>query len=153
MNKPFCLKKGDKVAIVSLSRGLLGEDFIKHELELGIKRLENFGLVPIIMPNATKGIKYLEENPRARASDLKEAFQNPEIKGIICAIGGDDTYKIIPYLMEDQEFIEAVKNNPKLFTGFSDSTIDHMMLYRLGLKTFYGPCFLVDLAELDKNIF
>lgn len=35
---------------------------------------------------------------------------------IITAIGGDDTHKIIPYLMEDNEFITAVRNNPKIFT-------------------------------------
>ena len=38
MIKPKKLNKGDKVAIVSLSRGLLGMPFIKHELDLGIKR-------------------------------------------------------------------------------------------------------------------
>ena len=37
-----------------------------------------------------------------------------DIKMIITAIGGVDTYKTIPYLMDDQEFIEAVKHNPKI---------------------------------------
>lgn len=147
-----CLKKGDKVAIVSLSRGLLGMPFCKHELDLGIKRLEDMGLIPIIMDNALKDMDYLENHPEARAHDLKQAFMNPEIKGIINAIGGDDTYKTIPYLMEDQEFIEAVKKNPKIFTGFSDTTNNHLMLNKLGLSTFYGPCFLVDVAELDKEM-
>ena len=48
--KPKKLNKGDKIAIVSLSRGLLGMPFCKHELDLAIKRLEEFGLVPVIMP-------------------------------------------------------------------------------------------------------
>lgn len=34
MIKPELLKKGDKVAIVSLSKGLLGMPYSKHELEL-----------------------------------------------------------------------------------------------------------------------
>lgn len=42
------------VGIVSLSRGLLGEDFIKHELDLGIKRLEDYGLEVRFLPNALK---------------------------------------------------------------------------------------------------
>lgn len=75
-----------------------------------------------------------------------------EIKAVICAIGGDDTYKTIPYLMEDKEFIDAVKNHPKIFTGFSDSTNNHLMLNKLGLSTFYGPCLLIDFAELDKEM-
>ena len=152
MNIPKHLKKGDKVAIVALSRGLLGMDFCKHELDLGIKRLKELGLEPVIMPNSLKDLDYLFDHPEERAADLKEAFLNPEIKAIICAIGGDDTYKTIPYLMEDEEFISAVKNNPKIFTGFSDTTNNHLMLNKLGLSTFYGPAFLVDIAELDSEM-
>ena len=152
MIKPRVLKKGDKVAILCLSRGLLGMNFCKHELDLGINRLKEFGLIPVIMPNSLKDMDYLENHPEARASDLKEAFLDVSIKGIICAIGGNDTYKLIPYLIEDEEFKEAVKKHPKIFTGFSDSTHNHLMLNKLGLSTFYGPCFLVDIAELDSNM-
>ena len=152
MIKPKKLNKGDKVAIVSMSRGLLGMPFCKHELDIGIKRIEEFGLIPVIMPNALKDMDYIQNHPEARASDLKQAFMDKDIKAIICAIGGDDTYKTIPYLMEDNEFVEAVKNNPKIFTGFSDTTNNHLMLSKLGLVTFYGPCVLVDLAELDKEM-
>ena len=111
MIKPQKLNKGDKVAIVSLSRGLLGMPFCKHELDIAIKRLEEFGLTPVIMPNALKDMDYLQNHPEARASDLKQAFMDTSIKGIICAVGGDDTYKTIPYLMEDKEFINAVKTH------------------------------------------
>ena len=150
--KPKCLNKGDKIAIVSLSRGLLGMPFCKHELDIAIKRLQDYGLEPVIMPNAMRDMDYLEAHPEARASDLKEAFMDDSIKGIITAIGGIDTYKTFKYLMEDEEFINAVKNHPKLFTGFSDTTNNHLMLNRLGLSTFYGPCLLVDIAELDKEM-
>ena len=150
--KAYNLKKGDKVAIVSLSRGLLGMPFCKHELDLGIERLKEIGLIPVFMDNALKDMDYLANHPEARAADLKQAFIDDSIKGIICAIGGDDTYKIIPYLMDDKEFIEALKNNPKLFTGFSDTTVDHLMLNRIGLSTFYGPNFMVDIAELGKEM-
>ncbi len=152
MKKAVNLKKGDKVAIVCLSRGLLGEAFVKHEVDIALKRLKDYGLVPVIMPNASKGMKCLEEHPELRAEDLKMAFMDHSIKAIISAIGGNDTYKIFPYLMEDQEFISAVRNNPKIFSGFSDTTMDHLMLYKLGLSTFYGPCILVDIAELDKEM-
>ena len=152
MVKPQKINKGDKVAIVSLSRGLLGMPFCKHELDIAIKRLEEFGLEPVIMPNALKDMDYLEKHPEDRASDLKQAFMDDSIKAIICAIGGDDTYKTIPYLMEDEEFKEAVRKNPKIFTGFSDTTNNHLMLNRLGLSTFYGPCLLIDLAELDTDM-
>lgn len=146
------LRKGDKVAIVSLSRGMLGEEFCSHNIEIGVKRLKEYGLEPIFMPNALKGIKYLQEHPEARANDLKEAFLDDSISGIICAIGGDDTYRLLLYLMEDEEFIESVKKNPKLFTGFSDTTINHLMFYKLGLSTYYGPNFICDLGEIANEM-
>ena len=152
MIKPQKLNKGDKIAIVSLSNGLLGMPFCKHELDIGIERLKDFGLKPIIMPNALKDMDYLQNHPEARASDLKHAFMDDSIKGIICAIGGDDTYRTIPYLMEDKEFVNAVTAHPKLFTGYSDTTNNHLMLNKLGLSTFYGPCLLTDLAELDTEM-
>lgn len=152
MRKPNKLNKGDKVAIVSLSRGLLGMPFCKHELDIALKRLEDYGLVPVIMPNALKDMDYIEKHPEARASDLKLAFMDDSIKAVITAIGGDDTYKTIPYLMDDLEFVEAVKNNPKIFTGFSDTTNNHLMFNKLGLSTFYGPCLLADIAELDNEM-
>lgn len=153
MKKAKSLKRGDKIAIVSLSLGLLGEDFTAHQVEIAEKRLrEDFGLEVVYMPNSKKGIKYLDEHPEARAEDLKLAFKDESIKAIMTAIGGNDTYRTYEYLFEDEEFIELVKNNPKLFTGFSDTTMNHLMFYKLGLNTFYGPAFLVDIAELEDEM-
>lgn len=151
MLKPKALKKGDKIAIVSLSSGMLGEQMCAHNLEIGLNRLKKFGLEPVLMPNALKGIAYLKEHPEKRAEDLKEAFLDKSIKAIICAIGGDDTFRLLPYLMND-EFKEIVQNNPKIFTGFSDTTINHLMFYQLGLQTFYGPAFITDLGEIAKDM-
>ena len=152
MQQPKKLQKGDKVAIVSLSSGMLGEDFCSHDIGIGVKRLQEFGLEAVFMPNALKGIDFLKAHPEARAEDLKQAFLDDSIKGIICAIGGDDTYRLLPYLMEDEEFVEAVHNHPKLFTGFSDTTVNHLMLYKLGLSTYYGPTFICDLAEMADEM-
>lgn len=152
MIKPDMLKFGDKVAIVSLSSGMLGEEFCSHNLEIGTRRLKEFGLEPVFMPNALKGIDYLSAHPEKRAEDLKTAFYDDSIKGIICAIGGDDTYRLLPYLMEDKDFIKAAQNSPKLFTGFSDTTINHLMFHRIGLQTFYGPSFICDLGEISNEM-
>lgn len=146
------LRKGDKVAIVSLSSGMLGEAFCSHNIEIGVKRLREYGLEPSFMPNSLKGIEYLKANPKARAKDLKDAFMDDSIAGIICAIGGDDTYRLLPYLLEDEEFIDAVHKSQKLFTGFSDTTINHLMFYKLGLSTYYGPNFICDLAEISDEM-
>lgn len=152
MNKARCLKKGDKVAIVSLSSGMLGEKFCSHNIEIGVRRLREFGLEPVFMENTLKGITYLKEHPKKRAEDLKAAFLDDEIKGIICAIGGDDTYRLVPYLLEDEDFVTAVQKNPKLFTGFSDTTTNHLMFYKLGMTTYYGPCFICDVADIGNEM-
>lgn len=84
MIKPEGLKKGDKVAIVSLSSGLLGEPDFIHKYHLGKKRLEEeFSLEVIAMPNALKGLKFIEDHPELRAQDLMDAFKDKTIKGII----------------------------------------------------------------------
>lgn len=152
MRKPKALKPGDKIAIVSLSSGMLGEDFGRQYIPIGTRRLKDFGLETVFMPNALKGIDFLREHPEARAADLKQAFLDSSVKGIVCAIGGDDTYRLLPALMEDEEFRRAVKENPKIFTGYSDSTVNHLMLYKLGLITYYGPCFVCDLGEAAEEM-
>ena len=152
MIKPNKLKKGDTIAIVSLSRGLLGNPKLKHEVDIAIKRLQDYGFIVKIMPNAMASSEYLDEHPEARAQDLKKAFKDTSVKGIINAIGGIDTFRTYEYLMEDKEFINNVKNNPKVFLGFSDTTMNHLMFYRLGLETFYGPSIISDFAELDNEM-
>ena len=106
--KPKQLYVGDKVAIVSLSAGTLGESFASHELKQGIKHMKQLGLNPVFMPHALSGSTYVKSHPAERAADLKAAFLDPEIKGVFAAICGDDTYKTLPYLMADQEFKTAV---------------------------------------------
>lgn len=44
--------KVKKIGIVSLSRGVLGEDFAKYEVALGIKRLNELRIEVEFLPNA-----------------------------------------------------------------------------------------------------
>lgn len=138
------------VGVVSLSAGTLGEDFVRHELELGVRRLEHYGLKVKFLPHALKGIDYLKAHPEARAADLLEAFRDPEIDLILCAIGGDDTYRLLPYLFDEGRLEKAACRKP--FLGFSDSTVNHFMLHKVGLPTFYGQSFLSDVCEMDKEM-
>jgi len=146
MIKPEHLKSGDKVAIVSLSAGTLGEPWAIHKLHIARKRLENdFGLQVVVMPNALKGIEYLDEHPEARASDLMDAFRNKEIKAIFNAIGGDDSIRLLPYIDFD-----VIRDNPKIFTGFSDTTSNHLIMYKAGLVSYYGASIMTNFSEYVK---
>ncbi|MDO5018587.1 MAG: LD-carboxypeptidase [Lagierella massiliensis] len=139
-----------KVEIVSLSSGVLGEDFIEHEMNIGIKRLESMNLEVLFSENSKRGIEYLKEHPEKRAEDLINAFKDESVDMILCAIGGEDTYRLLPYLFENEELKKFI--NQKVFLGFSDSTINHFMLHKYGIKTFYGQAFLPDICELEDDM-
>lgn len=142
--------KVKKIGIVSLSSGILGEDFVAHEVELGIERFKKYGIEVEFLPNSKKGIDFIKNNPKERAKDLINAFKDDSIDMILCAIGGDDTYRLLPYLFENNELKKAVKQ--KIFLGFSDTTMNHFMLNKVGIKTFYGQAFLPDVCELSNEM-
>ena len=141
-----------KVAIISLSRGLLGEPFISHELEIGISRLKKYGIEVVTTENALKGMDYIKNHPEKRAKDLINALNDKSIDMILCAIGGDDTYRLLPCLFENKKLEKAVKGNEKIFLGFSDTTWNHFMFNKVGFKTFYGQAFITDLCELEDEM-
>ena len=138
------------IGVVSLSRGILGEDFMKHEVERGLQRLNDLGFKVKFLPNSMKGVEYIEAHPEKRAEDLLEALRDPEIDMILCAIGGDDTYRLAPYLFDNDELVKAACD--KVFLGFSDTTLNHFMLYKAGMKSFYGQAFLPDICELSTDM-
>lgn len=146
MIKPKRLKLGDKIAIVSLSWGGLGDEEFIHKYHIAKKRLEkDFGLEVVPMPHALLGSKFVEEHPELRAKDLMDAFEDNTISAIFCAIGGDDTIRILPYI----DF-NIIKDNPKIFMGYSDSTVNHLMMYKAGLVSFYGPSIMCEFGEYVK---
>lgn len=139
-----------KIGIVSLSSGVLGEDFVLHEVKIGIERLKKYGIEVEFLPNSKKGIEFIKNSPEARAKDLIKAFKDDSIDMILCAIGGDDTYRLLPYLFENNELEKIAKQ--KIFLGFSDTTMNHFMLNKVGIKTFYGQAFLPDICELSNEM-
>ncbi len=143
-------RKIRNIAIVSLSSGIIGEPFVQFETEIGERRLKELGLNVRFMSHARMGLEYVSNHPEKRAEDLLAAFRDPEIDMILCAIGGDDTYRLLPYLFEHNELADAVTD--KVFLGFSDTTINHFMLHKVGLRTFYGQSFLADLCELSPDM-
>ncbi len=144
--RPERLKVGDMVATVSLSWGGAGDPDLLWRYQVGKSRLEEvFGLKVIEMENTLMGSDYIYKHPEARAKDLMNAFKNPDIKAIFSCIGGDDSIRLLPYI----DF-EVIRNNPKIFIGYSDSTITHLMCYKAGLTSFYGPSILAEFAENIK---
>lgn len=141
MIKPKKLRPGDKIATVSLSWGGPGER--PHRYEAGKQQLQNeFKLSVVEMPHTLRSADWLRRNPEARAADMMAAFSDPTIKGIISTIGGDDSIRTLPYID-----LDVIKANPKVFMGYSDTTISHLACYKAGLVTFYGPSIMSGFAE------
>ena len=146
MIKPKHLERGDTVAVVSLSAGTLGESWAIHKLEIARQRLEgDYGLHVKVMPNALKGRDYLYDHPEARAADMMDAFRDKSVKAVISAIGGDDTIRLLPYIDFD-----VIRDDPKIFTGFSDTTVNHLMCYKAGLVSYYGASLMTNFSEYGK---
>lgn len=141
--KPHRLNPGNKVATVSLAWGCAGNSDMRWRYDLGVLRLKSeFGLEAVAMPHSLKGEDYIHNHPEARAEDLMMAFADPSIKGIIANIGGNDSIRLLPYI----DF-NVIRDNPKIFIGYSDILNIHLMCHKAGLTTFYGANLLTTIAE------
>jgi muramoyltetrapeptide carboxypeptidase LdcA involved in peptidoglycan recycling len=141
MIKPKRLSHGDRVATVSLSWG--GPSVFPHRYQIGVQQLqEEFGLHVVEMPNTLKNADWLARNPKARVEDLMQAFADPTIKAVFSTIGGDDSIRLLQFVD-----LKVIRDNPKIFMGYSDTTISHLMCYKAGLVSFYGPSVMAEFAE------
>jgi muramoyltetrapeptide carboxypeptidase LdcA involved in peptidoglycan recycling len=141
--KPKKLSAGDKVATLSISGGRAGDADMIARYWLGKQRLrEVFGLEVIETPNALRGNDFIYKNPKARVEDLHWALMNPSVRGIISNHGGDDSYRLLPYIDFD-----VIYNNPKVFMGFSDVSTTHNLFTYAGVTSYYGPSLLTPIAQ------
>ncbi|MBI1281287.1 MAG: LD-carboxypeptidase [Anaerolineaceae bacterium] len=141
MLKPSKLKPGDKVAAITLSWG--GAGLMPHRYQAGKRQLQDeFGVTVVETPHALRDPDWISRNPQARADDLMQAFADPDIKAIFSMIGGDDSLRILPYID-----LDVIRNNPKIFMGYSDTTVTHFACWKAGLTSFYGPSFMAGFAE------
>lgn len=131
------IQPGDKVAIVSPSRGL--PEIFPGPFELGLRRLRvDFGLIPVEYPTTRK----LQSTPEERAADLHAAWSDPSIRAVFASIGGDYQVTVLKHL--DPAVFQA---DPKPFFGYSDNTNLLNFLYSLGLPAFHGGSVMVQFGR------
>ena len=132
---PNKLKKGDTIAVIAPSNAVNEDDtkFLK-ETE---KKFNKYGINIIYGKNIYSNTLGYGATPREKADDLNEAFANSNVQAIFCAKGGENSNTIFEYID-----YELIKQNPKIFCGFSDSTFLLNMIYeKTGLTTFHGSTF------------
>ena len=135
--KPTALKPGDTIATVSPSWG--GAHTFPERYKSSKAQFEKtFDINIIEAPNALKSEDEIYDNPQMRLDDLMWAFEKKEVKAILANVGGDDTIRLLP-LMQAKHF-EIIRNNPKIFLGMSDTTVNHFMCLKAGLSSFYSAC-------------
>lgn len=143
---PSKLNEGDKVAFISISGGRAGDEDMIPRYLLGKRRFEKIFNVEVVeTPNALKGSKYIYEHPEKRAEDLMWALKDDSIKGIICNMGGDDSYRVLPYIDP-----QVIHDNPKVFMGFSDIATWMAVFAYAGVRAYYGPSVLTPIAQPGK---
>lgn len=131
---PAKLKTGDEVRVIAPSRSMaiLGEDC----KSLATRRLEELGLKVTFGKHVMEADSdYLAASVEARVEDLNEAFKDKNVKAILTVIGGFNSNSILDYID-----YEAIKENPKIFCGFSDITaLSNAIHAKTGLVTYSGP--------------
>ena len=81
-----------------------------------------------------EALGYLAGSDEIRAKDIEAMFLDQDVKAIICLKGGYGASRIV-----DKINYDVIKNNPKLFIGFSDITVLLNSIYQqTGLPCIHG---------------
>mgnify|MGYP001813058853 CR=1 FL=1 len=140
---PIRIKPGDTIGIAAPAGPFDRQTFFR-----GTRIIEDMGFKIFIPPGLFEKNHYLAGSDKHRVQFVNQLFADKSIDAIICARGGYGSLRILPMLDYD-----AIKNNPKVFIGFSDITILLSDLFtRCNLVTFHGPVVtsLADASEETK---
>lgn len=142
MIKPPVIKKGDMIGVIAPASPSGDERREKAKLAL-----EEMGFSVKMGRSCYYKCGYLAGSDELRAQDINTMFADSEVKGIICLRGGYGTLRILNKLD-----YELIKNNPKVFMGYSDITAIHIALnQKCKLVTFHGPMVESNMADgLDE---
>ena len=128
---PEPLKKGDNVFLFCPSSPIIPEE----DIEKCKKIIIDLGFNPVIGKSLYENYGgYMAGKAEIRIEDLHEAFSRKDIKGIFCVKGGYSASQLL-----DKIDYELIKNNPKVFVGYSDVTNLHIVFnQKCNLGTYHG---------------
>ncbi len=133
--RPPALREGDTIALVAPAGAVSA-----LRLRQATANLEKLGYRVKLFRDLSVRDGYLAGSDLQRASEINRAFEDPEVSMILCVRGGYGSPRIVQLLDYD-----AIRNNPKIFVGFSDITaLLTAIRQRTGLVVFHGP-----MAEKD----
>lgn len=122
------LRKGDTIAIVAPAKAI-EEEFVMFAKQ----KMESLGYNVVLGKNVAGRHNYYSGTIPERLSDFQEALDNPEVKAILCARGGYGCIQLIDLINWS-----SILREPKWIIGFSDITVFHQRLQKLGLRSIHG---------------
>lgn len=125
---PAYLKKGDKIGI-ACPAGYITEE----ELQPAIKKLTEWGFKIAIGKTVGKKDFGFGGTDEERREDMQQMLDDRSIKAIVCARGGYGSVRII-----DKLDFSLMSTHPKWIVGFSDVTVLHSQLNRLGIASIHS---------------
>ena len=128
--RPPYLQRGDTVGLVSPA-GKLPEKIDTAKIR---QRFEAWGLHPKFGAFcANRQEAYFAATDEQRAEDLQRMIDDPSVKAIIACRGGYGSVRLLPHV----DFT-PLRKDPKWVVGFSDITMLHLVLRRLGIESIHG---------------
>ncbi len=129
--KPNKLKKGNTIGILAISGRI--KDF--ENIEKAKSFFEEEGYKVVISETCKSSHRYMAGlNDDECINELHKFFSDKNIDVILCARGGYGTLRLI-----DKIDWELIKNNPKIFAGYSDiTTLLNLIYKKTGLITFHS---------------
>ena len=124
---PF-LQPGQRVAIVATARKVS-----PAEVEAATQILTAWGLDVVLGESIGADHHQFAGSDELRRRDLQRQLDDPAIRAVFCARGGYGTARLLDELDFDR-FAEA----PKWVAGFSDITVLHSHLLRLGYQSIHS---------------
>lgn len=101
---------------------------------LAIKALEELGLQVTFGQHVDEMDMMFSSSIESRLADLHAAFSDPNVKAILTVIGGYNSNQLLGLIDYD-----LIRNNPKIFCGFSDITaLGNAIYHKTGLVTYSG---------------
>ncbi|MFA5169446.1 MAG: S66 peptidase family protein [Candidatus Paceibacterota bacterium] len=135
MNKTFPqkLKRGDEIRVIISSRSL--SLLSEKTKEIANQRFSELGLKVSFGKHVMENDEFLSSSVESRIEDLHEAFLNKKVKAVFTVLGGFNANQLLKYIDWD-----IIKNNPKIFCGYSDVTALNWAIYqKTGLVNYSGP--------------
>ncbi|MGI4762025.1 MAG: S66 peptidase family protein [Janthinobacterium lividum] len=124
---PF-LQAGQRVAIVAPARKIS-----TAEIELASQTLRGWGLEVVVGESIDAAHHQFAGDDALRRRDFQRQLDDPSIRAILCARGGYGTARLV-----DELDFRAFAEHPKWVAGFSDITVLHSHLLRLGYQSIHG---------------